>query len=160
MKILILLLSLFTCTSFSLAQADSNETQVDSVSHGIRATYPGGEQALQRHIAEHFRYPEEALMNDVAGTVYLTFVIDTFGNITDLQADTVHYSTVFLKSKSKKKQEKRRLYIEKLIREDKDYGLRQAAKESLDGCLKWIPAEQDGVKVKMRYRIPIKFYLY
>ncbi len=160
MRKLLIFLALFLLSTVSIAQTDITKDSIQPISSSKVAKYPGGIQALQRYIAEHFRYPEEALENDVAGTVFLSFVVDTFGLITDLQTDTIHYTTVALKSKSKKKQEKRKLFMEKLIQEDNDYGLRQAAKDALKGSSKWAPAEQDGVKVKMRYRLPVKFHIF
>ena len=39
---------------------------------------------VQKHIAENFRYPEEAREKDVQGRVQVGFTIDEEGNITDI----------------------------------------------------------------------------
>ena len=43
--------------------------------------FPGGELALRKYIAENVRYPEMAKENDIQGTVYVRFVVDTDGSV-------------------------------------------------------------------------------
>ncbi len=89
MKNIFLLIALLFGAFTILAQVDSV-----GVINGVKAKYPGGDKALQRCIAQNIAYPEEALIYDVAGTVYLSFVIDTFGKIIELVADSVNLTTV------------------------------------------------------------------
>ena len=42
-------------------------------------TYPGGAKALNEFIASNLKYPEEALKNQIQGTVSVDFDIDVFG---------------------------------------------------------------------------------
>lgn len=63
----------------------------------VMPEFPGGEQALIRFIQKNIRYPQQLLMNGLQGTVYLGFVIDKSGNITDIKilkgvADAVQFS--------------------------------------------------------------------
>lgn len=45
--------------------------------------FPGGEEALQRFIEENMQYPTMAAEQGIGGTVYVTCIIDTNGDITD-----------------------------------------------------------------------------
>lgn len=45
-------------------------------------TYPGGAKALNEFIASNLRYPEDAIKNQIQGTVSVDFDIDVFGNVT------------------------------------------------------------------------------
>lgn len=44
-------------------------------------TYPGGAKALNEFIASNLKYPEDALKNQIQGTVSVDFDIDIFGNV-------------------------------------------------------------------------------
>lgn len=46
--------------------------------------YPGGDAERQIFLNENIRYPQLAIENDIQGTVYVKFVVDTKGNITDV----------------------------------------------------------------------------
>jgi TonB family protein len=45
--------------------------------------YPGGKKALDEFVRVNLRYPEEALKNNVQGSVTVKFDIDAYGKITD-----------------------------------------------------------------------------
>ncbi len=51
----------------------------------VMPEFPGGEEALVRFLQKNIRYPQQLLMSGVQGTVYLGFVIDKAGNITDIK---------------------------------------------------------------------------
>jgi len=51
----------------------------------VMPEFPGGEEALIRFLQKNIRYPQQLLMSGVQGTVYLGFVIDKTGNITDIK---------------------------------------------------------------------------
>jgi protein TonB len=155
MKNIFLLIALLFGAFTILAQVDSV-----GVINGVKAKYPGGDKALQRCIVQNIAYPEEALIYDVAGTVYLSFVIDTFGKIIELVADSVNLTTVVKNKLSKNKLAKQEAYIKKLNTESNDYGLILAAKNAIRSCPDWKPAWQDGVNVNMRWNIPVKFQIF
>lgn len=46
--------------------------------------FPGGDVALRKYIAENIRYPEMAKENDIQGTVYVRFVVNEKGKVTDV----------------------------------------------------------------------------
>ena len=51
----------------------------------IMPVYPGGDEARNRFLAEHITYPFEAIKNGIQGTVYLSFVVDSDGSLTDVK---------------------------------------------------------------------------
>ena len=46
-----------------------------------KSVFPGGFSALQKYIATHIEYPEEAKENNVQGTVFLQFEVTKYGTI-------------------------------------------------------------------------------
>ena len=46
-------------------------------------SFPGGEAELHKYLAENIVYPQQATENGIQGTVYVSFVVDSKGNITD-----------------------------------------------------------------------------
>lgn len=51
----------------------------------VMPAFPGGEAALYRFLSNHLRYPADALRNKVEGKVFLRFVIDTQGAVSDVR---------------------------------------------------------------------------
>lgn len=92
--------------------------------------FPGGEMAMVNYL-RNIKYPRE--QDDLQGTLHLSFVIDTAGNILDkciVNKDEQAYSLL-----------------------DKE-GMRV-----LNGMPKWIPGKQNGKKVAVRYYLPIRICL-
>ncbi len=46
-------------------------------------TFPGGDVAFHQYLAQKIIYPAEARRRDLSGTVYVRFVVDEQGRITD-----------------------------------------------------------------------------
>jgi protein TonB len=47
--------------------------------------YPGGDEALRNEIAEKIKYPEEARKKGIQGKVFVTFVVDEQGAVTNVK---------------------------------------------------------------------------
>jgi Ca-activated chloride channel family protein len=90
--------------------------------------YPGGEKALQAYLNNHIQYPEEAKENGIQGRVYVSFVVDTDGSITNV----------------------------KIIR-GVDPLLDAEAIRVIKAMPKWLPGKQRGKAVRASYTIPISF---
>ncbi|MCX6234538.1 MAG: energy transducer TonB [Bacteroidetes bacterium] len=45
--------------------------------------YPGGSAYYKRFIFDNLAYPEEALLNGIEGSVYLSFTVNDFGDVID-----------------------------------------------------------------------------
>ena len=92
--------------------------------------FPGGETALRKYIAENVRYPEMAKENDIQGTVYVRFVVDEKGKVTNVE----------------------------LLR-GVDPLLDKEALRVVNSLPNWKPGKQRGKAVKVSHSVPIKFAL-
>lgn len=52
----------------------------------IEAEYPGGAAAWQRFLNRNLRYPQEAIDNEVMGSVVVQFEVDKEGNVSNVEA--------------------------------------------------------------------------
>jgi len=92
--------------------------------------FPGGDISLQRYIANAIKYPVVAQEIGIQGKVFVSFVIDEFGNITDVN-----------------------------IARGIDPSLDNEALRVIRLLPKWKPGKQGGKAVKVRYYVPINFEL-
>lgn len=46
--------------------------------------FPGGEQALYKFLANNLKYPKEAAEKQIGGKVFVRFMVDQEGNVTDV----------------------------------------------------------------------------
>ena len=92
--------------------------------------FPGGETALRKYIAENVRYPEMAKENDIQGTVYVRFVVDEKGKVTNVE----------------------------LLR-GVDPLLDKEALRVVNSLPNWKPGKKRGKAVKVSHSVPIKFAL-
>ena len=92
----------------------------------------GGEEGLLNFVARNVIYPEEALKNKIEGVVWMEFIIDKEGNVSQVltKGQTLGYGL-----------EEEAIRVVKLTS-----GL-------------WKPAMQRGEKVSVRYRMPFRFQL-
>ncbi len=51
--------------------------------HIAKPVYPGGLAAMKKFVAEHLKYPEEALVAKVEGTVLIRYSLDYRGKVVD-----------------------------------------------------------------------------
>jgi protein TonB len=49
--------------------------------------YPGGEYAMQADIAKNLPYPEEELKNKISGKLYVSFIVEKDGSVSDIKVD-------------------------------------------------------------------------
>lgn len=92
--------------------------------------FKGGMENLYKYMRKKVRYPEEALSILDTGTVYVQFVVDTDGSITDTQVDRP---------------------VEPFL---DDEALRVVSKMP-----RWEPGKIDDEPVRCRYKIPVVFKL-
>lgn len=88
-------------------------------------------ETMMNHIMEHFRYPQDAVLNKVQGNVWVRFVIDEEGNITNL----------------------------KTLAPKNGELLQQEAERVISKLTAFVPAVKDGKKVIAKYGFPINFSL-
>jgi len=97
----------------------------------IESEYPGGAAAWLRYLNKNFRYPEDGLNNEVQGTVVVQFIVDKEGKVSEVQA----------------------------ISGPETGGLREEAARVIRNSGDWIPAIQNGRKVKSYKKQPVVFKL-
>ncbi|AZI25002.1 TonB family protein [Pedobacter sp. G11] len=91
-------------------------------------SYPGGQQAWNKYLGSSTKYPAEAYKNGIRGRVFLNFVIDQKGNLTEIKIDKP---------------------VDRL--------LDQEAIRVLSSAPRWKPAKQRGIPVRVRYNQSINF---
>lgn len=93
-------------------------------------SYPGGEAARLEYLQKNIKYPVVARENGTQGTVYLTFVVEKDGRVTDV----------------------------KVLR-GIGSGCDEEAERVVKAMPKWTPGKQRGKSVRVQYNMPIKFTL-
>lgn len=92
--------------------------------------FPGGSEALQKYLAQSVRYPVIAQENGIQGRVYIQFVINQNGEVTN--AD---------------------------ILRGVDPSLDREALRVVEAMPKWKPGKQRNRPVRVSYTVPINFVL-
>lgn len=92
--------------------------------------FPGGEEARQRFLEENLRYPQMAREAGIQGTVFVTFVVETDGSVTDVQ-----------------------------ILRGIGGGCDQEAVRVVEMMPRWEPGRQRGQPVRVQFNMPIRFRL-
>jgi protein TonB len=97
----------------------------------IESSFPGGDGAWLRYLNKNLRYPDDAVNNEIQGTVIVQFIVDKEGNVSDVSA----------------------------IAGPDNGGLREEAVRVIKRSGKWTPAIQNGRQVKSYKKQPIVFRL-
>ncbi|GAO30053.1 energy transducer TonB [Geofilum rubicundum] len=92
--------------------------------------FPGGQEALQKYLASSVRYPVIAQENGIQGRVYVQFVIDQTGAVTNAT-----------------------------ILRGVDPSLDREALRVVQAMPKWKPGKQRNRAVRVSYTVPINFVL-
>lgn len=95
----------------------------------IESEYPGGTAAWARYLNKSLRYPQEAIDNEIQGTIVVQFIVDKEGNVSDVEAVSGPQE------------------------------LRDEAVRVIKKSGKWTPAVQNGRQVKSYKKQPIVFKL-
>jgi periplasmic protein TonB len=92
--------------------------------------FPGGELALRKYIGNAIKYPVIAQENGIQGKVYVTFVVDRDGGISNAR-----------------------------VARGVDPSLDKEALRVVNSLPKWKPGKQRGKPVRVSYTVPINFVL-
>ena len=87
MKRFLLTVSIIFLGFVSFSQSASSEKSDSLIffyCDEIPAKYPGGQKGINKLFADSMRYPLQAERQGIGGTVIVQYVIDTFGNTTDV----------------------------------------------------------------------------
>jgi protein TonB len=110
-------------------EEEEEDTQVFFIVEDM-PEFPGGELALRQYIANAIKYPVIAQENGIQGRVYVTFVVNTDGSVSDAR-----------------------------IARGVDPSLDKEALRVINSLPKWKPGKQRGKPVRVSYTVPINFVL-
>lgn len=92
--------------------------------------FPGGDTALRSYLAKHIQYPEEAEKSGISGKVYVQFVVDKDGSITNVK-----------------------------VIKGIGAGCDEEARRVVRSMPEWDPGRQKGEPVRVRLIVPVNFLL-
>lgn len=92
----------------------------------VEAEFKGGKEALHKFIVKNFVYPSEAIEQNIAGIVYVSFVVEKNGSISNI-------------------------VIERGVHQSLD----REVKSMIKKMPKWKPGKVNGKKVRVRCRLPV-----
>ncbi|MCG3166956.1 MAG: hypothetical protein POELPBGB_02739 [Bacteroidia bacterium] len=92
--------------------------------------YPGGNEALKKHIRDNIKYPQTAKEQAVSGTVYISYVVNAAGKVTNVK-------------------------VWKSVSKDLD----NEAVRVVSSLKDFTPGKQDGKQVSVQMTVPVKFSL-
>ncbi|SDG92738.1 TonB family C-terminal domain-containing protein [Dyadobacter soli] len=95
-----------------------------------QAEYPGGLPEMYRFLTENVKYPRSLRRRNIEGKVFVSFIVDATGKLSQLFVLASPHN----------------LMAEEAIR-------------VVRAMPNWKPAERDGVKVAIKYNLPINFQL-
>lgn len=96
----------------------------------VQPSFPGGEEALFKFMSEHINYPENARANGIEGKVYISFIVEKDGSISNVRA----------------------------VR-DLGGGLADEAVRVVKSMPKWNPGRQMSRTVRTKFTLPVDFIL-
>lgn len=126
-----------TKTNITIVQTGNiqvEEEEVEPIAFAVveeKPTFPGGEAELLKFIAENTKYPEIAKENGIQGRVFIQFVIDKNGRVTNVT-----------------------------IAKGVDPYLDAEALRVVKSLPNWTPGKQRGKPVPVTFVVPINFKLY
>ncbi len=93
--------------------------------------YPGGDEALLKYIKENVKYPAIARENEVQGTVYISYVVDKTGAVTNVRVG----------------------------RGNVGGGCEEEAVRVIKTLPRYTPGKQNGRPASVSFMVPVKFRL-
>jgi len=92
--------------------------------------FPGGPAEMYKYLAKNIRYPGAASRANIQGRVFLQFVVNTDGSITDVE-----------------------------VVKGVGFGCDEEAVRVVKSMPKWKPGRQQGRAVRVKYTLPVNFQL-
>jgi periplasmic protein TonB len=96
----------------------------------IKPSYIGGDAAMMTYLSKNIKYPQIARENGIKGTVFVKFVVEKNGAVSEVA-----------------------------IAKGVDASLDAEAKRVVSSMPKWTPGKQAGQPVAVQYTLPVKFQL-
>jgi protein TonB len=96
----------------------------------VMPQFPGGETAWSKFLQKNLRYPQEAIDAGVSGKVFISFVVEKDGHLSNIT-----------------------------VMRGVGYGLEQEAIRVLKLVPPWKPGIQNGQPVRVQYNMPFNFQI-
>ena len=114
--------------------------------------FPGGNRAMVAYLQKSIKYPEKARKAQLQGIMYVGFIVNEDGTISNIEIKKTKYETVKVDDKTKKVT---------ITPTDKptDKSLEAEAIRVVQTMPKWEAGESAGKKVNVGYTLPVKFDL-
>jgi protein TonB len=94
-----------------------------------KAEYPGGQAAFAAYVKKAMVYPDDALQRNIEGTVYAEVTLDTLGYVKQVDFPGTRLGG----------------------------GLEEQTRYLLMNSPRWIPAKENGVRVKSKMTVPVVY---
>lgn len=128
MKSILTLFFLIPVMLFSQENNNSNDSIIEHPDQ--EASFPGGPDAMQQYIADNIEYPPAAMKSGKQGRVFVEFVVNTDGSISDV----------------------------KILRGVSE-ALDNESVRIINTMPNWVPAQLGDENVRARCRVPFNFKL-
>jgi len=110
-------------------EESAEEAQIFMVVESM-PVFPGGEAALYKYLNENCKYPQMAKESGIQGRVFVTFVVERDGSVTDVR-----------------------------VLRGIGGGCDEEAVRVVQSMARWTPGKQRGKAVRVQYNLPVKFTL-
>ena len=112
--------------------ANTNDTIYDGMGHPVEVdpVFPGGMEGMYKYLAENIKYPEQAKSEGIQGRVFVGFVIEADGSVTNAQ-----------------------------VLRGIGGGCDEEALRVVEAMPNWTPGKQQGKPVRVQFNLPIIFKL-
>lgn len=110
-------------------ETETQETEIFTVVED-QPGYPGGDEARIKYLSENIKYPQMARESQIQGTVYVTFVVERDGRVTDVR-----------------------------VLRGIGGGCDEEAIRVIQNMPRWNAGKQRGKPVRVQFNMPIKFTL-
>lgn len=128
------IIALITLLGFSVSKAQTTNTGEDKIYSFVSLEnpplYPNGIAEFYKFLGENIKYPEQAKENKIQGNVFVSFVVEKSGTISNVK-----------------------------VVKGLGYGTDEEALRVLALSPNWEPGLKDGQPVRVKYNLPIKFSL-
>ena len=133
MKFLKLIVLVVIATSTTTLCAQNEKVKKEDMVYRVvdqMPEYPGGKKAMRQFLADNIKYPAQAKKDEITGKVFVSFVIDKKGAVTQAK-----------------------------IEEGVDKSLDKEALRVVKAMPKWTPGKHQGTPLKVQFTAPIMFAL-
>lgn len=96
----------------------------------VMPEFPGGDEARMKYLVENIKYPEEARKKGIQGTVYVTFIVEKDGKISEVR-----------------------------VLRGIGGGCDEEAIRVVENMPNWTPGKQRGEAVRVQFNMPFRFTL-